>query len=66
MIRFIAFLRGFITSVNRNNVMEDLVLTYDAATGCFSAGQTIALTSSATKVESYYWIIGTTLEPIVE
>jgi hypothetical protein len=56
----------FITSVNRNNVMEDLVLTYDATTGCFSAGQTIALTSSATKVESYYWIIGTTLEPIVE
>lgn len=56
----------FISSVNRNNAMEDLVFTYDQTTGTFSTSQTIALTSSATKVESYYWIIDVTIQPIVE
>jgi hypothetical protein len=56
----------FICSVNRNNAMTDLVFTYNEADGSFTTSQTIAMTSSATKAECYYWLTGAKLQRIIE
>lgn len=56
----------FITSLNRNNKMTDLTLTYNEADGSLTTSQNIALSSSATKAEIYYYLSGVSLRPVVE
>lgn len=56
----------YIAAVNRNNALEDVKLTYNAADGSFSTAQTVVLNANDKTLESYYWISNFTIKPIIE
>ena len=56
----------FVTCLNRSNKMVDVVFTYNETDGSFSCSQTIAMTSSATVADCYYWISNATMKKVIE
>ena len=56
----------FVTSLSRNNAMIDVVFTYNEADGSLACTQTMAMTSSATVADCYYWLTGVKMKKVTE
>ena len=56
----------FVTSLSRNNAMIDVVFTYNEADGSIACTQTMAMTSSATVADCYYWLTGVKMKKVTE
>lgn len=56
----------YVTSFNRLNQLEDIVLTYDEATNTITTAQTIAMNSVKSSLIAYYYVRDVEIRPIVE
>ncbi len=56
----------YLAAVNRMNLLEDFVFTYDASTGTISSSQTMLMSRSPKQSDPYNWIKDIVMKPVTE